>query len=359
MNLNDLGWIPFFEAYFAPHREQGFIPARVAIQYRDKYVMYGEGGEYQGQVTGKFEYNAKGPEDFPAVGDWVAISPPVGGGTAVIQAVLERRTKFSRKVAGVKTNEQVVAANADVVFLVSGLDDEINLRRIERYLTVAYDSGARPVVVLNKLDLCSDIAPILAEVEAIAPGVDVLAVSARTQEGIDRIAACLDKGITGALLGSSGVGKTSIANDLIGEERYMTQDVRENDSHGRHTTTHRELVILPTGGLLIDTPGMREIQMWGDAQSLQASFEDIAALAAGCKFRGCRHDAEPGCNVKSALEDGRLAPDRYDSYKKLEREIAYLARRQDQNLQRQENEKWKKLTAEHKRSFKYRNRDKL
>ncbi|MEK6649799.1 MAG: ribosome small subunit-dependent GTPase A [Bacteroidota bacterium] len=354
MTLPDLGWTPYFEAFFAPYGKEGYIPARVAIQYRDKYVLYGEGGELQGQVTGRFEFQAKGLDDFPAVGDWVAIQPPVGGGTAVIHAVIERRTKFARKIAGVKTVPQVVAANADVVFLVSGLDDEINIRRIERYLTVAYESGAKPVIVLNKTDLCPDLGPIVAEVTAIAPGVDILPMSARTKVGVEEVAAHLSRGVTGALLGSSGVGKTTIANDLVGEERYRTQEVRETDSRGRHTTSHRELVILPNGGLLIDTPGMREIQLWGVAQSLQASFEDIAMLALDCKFRDCRHDAEPGCNVKAAIEDGRLAPDRYDAYKKLEKEIAYLARRKDQNLQRQETAKWKKITSEIKKTYKNR-----
>lgn len=356
MKLADLGWTNYFEAFFAPFREEGLIPARVAIQYRDKYVLYGEGGELQGQVTGRFEFRAKDVAEFPAVGDWVAIHPPVGGGTAVIHAVVERRTKFARKTAGVKTAPQVVAANADIVFLVSGLDDEINLRRIERYLTVAYESGATPVIVLNKTDLCPDLESILEEVAAIAPGVDILPMCARTKTGVDAVAAHLKRGITGALLGSSGVGKTTIANDLVGEERYRTQEVRENDSHGRHTTSHRELVILPNGGLLIDTPGMREIQLWGDAQSLQASFEDIATLALDCKFRDCRHDAEPGCNVKAAIDDGRLAPDRYDAFKKLEKEIAYLARRKNQFLQRQEETKWKKLISAHKKSYRYRDK---
>lgn len=356
MNLADLGWNDYFEAFFAPHREKGLVPARVAIQYRDKYVLYADGGELQGQVTGRFEFRAKDQDEFPAVGDWVAIQPPVGGGTVVIEAVVERRTKFARKTAGVRTVPQVVAANADVVFLVSGLDDEINLRRIERYLTVAYESGAKPVIILNKTDLCPDLEPILEEVAAIAPGVDILPMCARENAGVDAIAAQLTRGITGALLGSSGVGKTTIANDLLGENRYRTQEVRENDSHGRHTTTHRELVILPNGGLLIDTPGMREIQLWGDAQSLQASFEDIATLALDCKFRDCQHEAEPGCNVKAAMEDGRLDPARYEAYKKLEKEIAYLARRKDQSLQRAETAKWKKIHSDIKKIYKHRDK---
>jgi ribosome biogenesis GTPase len=328
------------------------MPARVAIHYRDKYILYGEGLEFQGQVSGKFEYNAKGLHDFPAVGDWVAVQPPQGGGMAIIQTILDRRSQFARKTAGSKTSLQVVAANADIVYLVSGLDDEINLRRIERYLTVAYESNARPIIVLNKIDLYPEYPVIVREVEGIAPGVDIVPISAKTEEGIERISSYLTMGITGALLGSSGVGKTTIVNDLLGESRYRTQEVRENDSHGRHTTTHRELVLLPKGGLLIDTPGMREIQLWGDAESLNASFSDIVELGLNCKFRDCRHEAEPGCAVNTALSEGVLDAARFESYKKLQKEIAYLARRKDDSLQREETKKWKKISREIKRIYK-------
>lgn len=356
VTLPELGWHPYFEAFFSTYGEQGYIPARVAIHYRDKYMLYGEGQEFQAQVSGKYEYNAKGLNDFPAVGDWVAVQPPVGGGMGIIHAVLDRRSQFARKTAGSKTTQQVVAANADIVFLVSGLDDEINLRRIERYLTVAYESSAKPVIVLNKTDLYPDYKEIVTEVEAIAPGVDIIPVCAMTGNGIQQVSSYLTTGVTGALLGSSGVGKTTIVNDLLGESRYRTQEVRENDSHGRHTTTHRELVLLPRGGLIIDTPGMREIQLWGDAESLNASFSDIAELGANCKFRDCRHEAEPGCAVMSALEEGTLDQGRYDSYKKLQKELAYLARRKDDSLQREETKKWKKISRDIKKIYKSRNK---
>jgi ribosome biogenesis GTPase len=356
MTLQELGWHPYFEAFFEPYKTQGFIPARVAIHYRDKYMLYGEGEEFQGQVSGKFEYNAKGLQEYPAVGDWVAVKPPVGGGMAIIHAILDRRSMFARKSAGTRTTQQIVAANADVVFLVSGLDDEINLRRMERYLTVAYESNAKPVILLNKIDLFPDYPEIVQEVEAIAPGVDIVPICAKTGEGIEKVSTYLTTGVTGALLGSSGVGKTTIVNDLLGESRYRTQEVREADSHGRHTTTHRELVLLPKGGLLIDTPGMREIQLWGDAESLNASFSDIAELGVDCKFRDCRHDAEPGCAVNAALEEGTLDAGRYESYQKLQKELAYLARRQDDSLKREETKKWKKIASDFKKVYKKRDK---
>ncbi len=356
MTLPELGWHPYFEAFFASYHDQGFIPARVAIHYRDKYMLYGAGQEFQAQVSGKFEYNAKGLHEYPAVGDWVAVQPPVGGGMGIIHGVLERRSQFARKTAGSRTSQQIVAANADIVFLVSGLDDEINLRRIERYLTVAYESSARPVIVLNKIDLYPEYTDIADEIAAIAPGVDIVPVCATSGEGIQSVSGYLTTGVTGALLGSSGVGKTTIVNDLLGESRYRTQEVRENDSHGRHTTTHRELVLLPRGGLIIDTPGMREIQLWGDAESLNASFSDIAELASGCRFRDCRHEAEPGCAVTAAIEDGTLDAGRYESYKKLQKEIAYLARRQNESLQREETKKWKKISTEIRRVYKKRDK---
>jgi len=230
---------------------------------------------------------------------------------------------------GGKTDEQVLAANVDTVFLVSGLDANFNIRRIERYVTVAYNSSATPVIILNKADLCEDIDDRLAEVESIAVGVDILALSAATGSGLDSLKKYLSVGKTVAFLGSSGVGKSTIINGLLDEERFKTNAVREDDGRGRHTTTHRELVVLPEGGVVIDTPGMREIQLWSDDDGLSRAFDDIESLARHCRFHDCAHTTEPGCAIAAALESGELDASRFNNYLKLQKEIAHLARRQD------------------------------
>ncbi len=342
MRLKQLGWSDFFEAYFAPFREEGREVGRVAIPHRGRYVLYTAHGELGGEVSGKFRFAMKDAGGYPAVGDWVVIDARPKEGAATIHHVLQRRTKFSRKVAGQKTEEQVIAANVDVVFLVSGLDHDFNVRRIERYLTVAWESGASPVIVLNKTDLCDDVPIRVAEVEAIAKGVPVVPMSAVKDEGVRVLLEFLPEGKTGAFLGSSGVGKSTIVNHLIGREVQKTQDVRETDSRGRHTTSRRELLLLSSGGMLIDTPGMRELQLWS-GEGLHYSFEDIEELAAQCRFRDCRHEQEPDCAVQKALDECSLDPERFESYLKLQRELNYLERRQNQRAALIEKERWKKI----------------
>ena len=263
-----------------------------------------------------------------------------GDGDAVIEATLPRRSKFSRKAAGDLTEEQIIAANIDVVFLVSGLDHDFNPRRIERYLVTAWDGGARPVILLNKADLVADDqARFVGEVEAIAAGTPVHLVSTRTRQGLELFDQYLSAGVTGAFLGSSGVGKSTLINALLGEDRQRTKEVREKDQRGRHTTTHRELLMLPSGGLLIDTPGMREMQLWEG--NVEETFGDIETLAEGCQFRDCRHDREPNCAVRAAVEAGTLPAGRLESFQKLQQELAYQAIRQDQQAQIAQKRKWK------------------
>jgi ribosome biogenesis GTPase len=349
MRLDDLGWNHAFEREFETHRADGLAPARVTQEQRGQYTVRQEAGEIAAVLSGRLRNAAVLREDLPAVGDWVAVRPGGEGGLAVIDAVLPRKSAFTRRAAGRVEEAQVVAANVDFVLLVSGLDGDFNLRRIERYVTLAWESGATPVVVLNKADLCEDVATRVAEVEAAAAGIDVIAVSAHTGAGLDMLRALMKPGRTLALLGSSGVGKSTLVNALLGDARLKTAAVREDDSRGRHTTTHRELIVAPEGGMVIDTPGMRELQLLADEDSLERAFDDVAQLAASCKFRDCTHEAEPGCAVRAAVESGHLDRDRWDSFLKLRRELNYLARKQDYHLQAQERAKWKRIAKDIRR----------
>ena len=343
MNLATLGWNPLLDQHFEGFRSQGLSPARVAREYGQCYLVLCEQGELSAQVSGKLRHSAVERSDLPAVGDWVAIRPRFDEGKATIHAVLPRKSKFSRKTAGDITEEQVVATNVDTVFLVSGLDGDFNVRRIERYLTLAWEGGANPVIVLNKMDLCADVDAHVAEVELIAFGVPIHPVSAKEKRGLDALRHYLQPGETAALLGSSGVGKSTLINSLLGVERQRVGSVREFDGKGRHVTSHRELVLLPGGGVLIDNPGMREIQLWGDEEGLAEGFADIEKLAAQCRFRDCRHDGEPGCAIGEVLESGTLDAGRWRSYLKLQRELKYLESRQDQKACLLEKERWKRL----------------
>ena len=330
MLLEDLGWTPRFAEAFAPYAAQGYVPARVSLEHTHIYRVRTADDELLARVSGRLRHDASGRADFPAVGDWVVLELPETDGDARIRAVLPRATRFSRRAAGNPTEEQVVAANIDIIFLVSGLDQDFNPRRIERYLVTARDSGAAPVIVLNKADLVEDPDAIVADVQALAPGVPVHAVSAKAPGSLAALRALITSGRTAALLGSSGVGKSSIANALIGDERLPTREVRESDSRGRHTTTGRQMVLMPDGGILIDTPGMRELQLWDAAESVAGAFADIDALAGGCRFRDCRHVSEPGCAVAAAVADGSLPAVRLESFRKLQDEQEHQATQQDE-----------------------------
>jgi ribosome biogenesis GTPase / thiamine phosphate phosphatase len=328
--LASFGWDEKLAAAFEPFATDGLVPARVAIQHRGAYDVLTAEGEERAQISGRMRHAATSPAELPVVGDWVALERPAEG-PATIQAVLERRTKFSRRAAqdptgDVVAREQVVAANVDVVFVVASLADDLDPRLLERYLTLAWESGAHPVILLTKADLEPDADSIAAELSAIGRQVPIHVVSARTALGLDAVRSHLGVGLTGALVGPSGVGKSTLVNALVGEELLATGGLRA-DGSGRHTTTRRQLVLLEDGGLLVDNPGMREVHLWLADEGLDDAFPDVAELETRCRFRDCRHESEPGCAVQEALGDGRLPAERWRSYRDLQQELAELEER--------------------------------
>jgi ribosome biogenesis GTPase / thiamine phosphate phosphatase len=345
LNIASLGWGDAHADAFQPHADAGLRPGRVAIQHRGAYVLLTEGGEVWAGVRGRLRHAADSTGDLPAVGDWVAYDHPEGADRAAVHAILPRRSAFRRKQAGFETAEQVVAANVDVLFLVTSLNQDLNVRRIERYMTLAWESGADPVVVLTKADLCADVGTAVALVETVTFGVPVVVTSALTGEGFDELRVHLEGGRTGAAVGSSGVGKSTLINHLCGEERLATRGIRD-DGRGRHTTTHRELIVLPGTGCVIDTPGMRELQLWDSAEGLERAFEDVESLILECRFSDCAHETEPGCAVRSALADGRLESERFESYRKLQRELHWLEIRHDARARSEERKRWRALNKE-------------
>jgi ribosome biogenesis GTPase len=336
LNLKELGWDDFFAEAFRPYESDNLIPARVAARHHGPCELLTELGRLGGVPAGRLD-----DDELPAVGDWVAARPLDGERKAVIEAVLPRRSAFKRKEAWQRTVAQVVAANVDTVFLVTAFGGDLNARRVERYLTSAWDSGSSPVIVANKADLAEDRLLELAEVEAVALGVPVLVVSATTGEGLDELEPHLKPGRTIALLGSSGVGKSTLVNRLAGRDLLATQEIRA-DGRGRHTTSHRELVPLPSGAMLLDTPGMRELQLWADEDVLDSTFAEIAELAAECRFSDCSHEHEPGCAVKDAIADGSLPAERFASYRKLQRELRALEIRKDARLKSEARKEWRR-----------------
>jgi ribosome biogenesis GTPase len=335
--LEALGWDAHWAALFEQLEEDNSIPARIAAQHRGSYVVWTEVGELHAQPAGRMFYAHETGAPLPAVGDWVAVAQPEGE-RATITSILGRRSAFVRKRAGNNSHEQVLAANVDVAFLLAGLDDDFSLRRLERYIATAWESGAEPVIVLTKLDLCSDVPAAVFAVESVAIAVPVYPVSNVTGEGLGALEAHLQPGRSVVLLGSSGVGKSTLLNSLAGTELMRTAALAD-DGTGRHTTTHRELVRLPSGALVIDTPGLRELQFWeGD---LSAAFEDIEALAADCKFRDCAHITEPECAVLAAVDGGQLELGRLHSWRKFQRELESIAARTDTRLRIARKKRWK------------------
>jgi ribosome biogenesis GTPase len=346
--LESLGWSSFFESQLHPETEPDWIPARVAEEQRGQYTLLAAGKEWHGELAGRLRHQANtAGAILPCVGDWVLATlpgPRPEDGVARVERVLDRRSKFSRKEAGTRSEEQIIAANIDTVFLVQSLNGDLNPRRLERYLTLLWESGAEPVVVLSKADLCPDREEVVTEIEAVAQGATVHAVSAVEANGLAPLARYLGPGRTAALVGSSGVGKSTILNTLLGEERMAVRGIRADD-RGRHTTTSRHLVPLPQGGMLIDTPGMRTVILWEGEEGLERAFGDVEALAAGCRFSDCMHETEPGCAVQAALSDGTLDPARLRSYLKLGREAKRMAMKTDIRLREAERRKWKRIHA--------------
>jgi len=342
MTLQELGWDEARAREFEPWaRKSAHQPARVLIGFNYLYRVGIEGGEFDAVLAGRLKHHAERQGELPAVGDWVAVRKRPEEDRGAIVAVLPRRSRFSRRMAGNVTDEQVVAANVDVIFIVMALDDDFSVRRLERYLLMARESGATPVVLLSKPDLSADLPADVADVVAAAGDVPVHVLSPKLNQGLEQVAPYVAGGRTAALLGSSGVGKSTIINRLVGADVRKTREVRASDSKGRHTTTHRELVVLPEGGLMIDTPGMRELQLWDASESVRGTFEDVEALAGECHFTDCRHRGEPRCAVKTAVDEGRIPPDRLASYLQLQDELAYLARQQDERAQIEEKRKGK------------------
>ena len=345
MNSIHMGWSPFFEDQLASADRSRFTMGRILEERKNCYVLLTEDGrEVLASLAGKLQYEASVRGDLPAVGDWVCASVRAEG-RATIHRLLRRRTKIARKGAGSVTDEQVLAANIDTVFLVNSLSQDLNPRRIERYLALALESGARPVLILTKADLCEEPAEAVAEIERVAPFVPVHVVSALEGSGLGALVAYLGPGQTSVLLGSSGVGKSTLVNRILGEERQEVREIRSNDGRGRHTTTSRQLVFLPEGGMLIDTPGMRELQLWDADKGLGEIFKDLEEAANRCRFTDCEHHAgTPGCGIQAAIESGALPPDRVASWKKLGRELAFLDRKQDKRAQSEQEKKLRPVT---------------
>lgn len=343
MSILRWGWNDYFEAVWKDAERGTAVPARIVSQSRGVWHVAGDFGECPAKAAGKLRLAAEEGADWPAVGDWVAAELRGQGSAAQICEVLPRRSKFVRKTAGKKIAEQVIAANVDIALLVSALDGDFNPRRVERYLAQCWESGAKPVIVLNKADACDAPQEKIGKMESVAMGVSVCAVSAKTGLGFNELEKYLSGGQTIVLLGSSGVGKSTIVNRLLGRAIQQVQEVRESDSRGRHTTTGREIFALPGGALLMDTPGLRELHLWGADEGLSHTFSDIETLAERCRFGNCRHDDEPGCAVQSAIDAGELALSRMKNWRKLQRELAFLKRKADPQASYSEKQRIKQL----------------
>ncbi|HYP28421.1 MAG TPA: ribosome small subunit-dependent GTPase A [Blastocatellia bacterium] len=342
-NLDVYGWSDFFKDAFDLFEKRGLEPARVALQHNHIYRLYSERGELDATTTGKMRHEAVTQSELPAVGDWVAMRFRAEEGKATIHHVLPRKSRFIRKAAGQRSEEQIVGANIDTIFLVTALNNDYNVRRIERYLAAAWESGAEPVIILSKADLCADVGEKVEEVQAVAYGVPIHVISSKANQGLEPLDSYFSAGRTVALLGSSGVGKSTLINRLVGSDVQKVKEVREHDDRGRHATTNRELILLPQGGLVLDTPGMRELHLWDAESGVQGVFEDIESLAESCRFRDCSHENEPGCAVREALSEGSLDEARLENYRKLQQEMEFLELKREFNASVVEKKRFKKM----------------
>jgi ribosome biogenesis GTPase len=352
--LHELGWSPFFD-HQPDVRARGELRlARIVEQQRGLYAV---DGEFEGlaEVSGRLRHEAVAAAELPVVGDWVLVASARGSDRALIQARLQRRSTISRKAAGRTVDEQVIAANVDTLVVVTAFAGDLNPKRLERYLTAVWDAGAVPVVALNKSDLAEDAEGTAADLRRRVPFVEVIAVSALSDEGLAPLRPYLRPAATVALVGSSGVGKSTIVNRLTGRDLQKVREIRESDGRGRHTTTARQLIVLPGGALLIDTPGMRELQPWADAEALDGAFDDIATAAGGCRFDDCSHTTEPDCAVLARVADGTIPPDRLESYRRLQRELAFEERKRDPAASANVKRRWKQIHKAQKEMYKLRN----
>ena len=356
--LTKLGWNSYFAAMWQAHeKEDGWVAARVVSQQRGLWRIAGDFDECWAAPSGKMHAANEACGDWPAVGDWIAAEVSEGEQHATIHGVLPRRSQFVRKTAGKRIEQQVIAANVDTAFLVAALDGDFNLRRLERYLAQCWESGAWPTILLNKADECNDAAARTVEVERIAGGVPVLPLSALSGQGVEALDAFLAPGHTVVLLGSSGVGKSTLVNRLLGQDIQAVQPIREKDSRGRHTTTTRELLSLPNGAMVIDTPGLRELQLWDAADGVAETFADIEQLASECRFRDCQHANEPGCAVQAALAAGTLDQARLENRRKLEREQEFLRRKMDPEAGKEQQDRIKVMMRGVRQKYRQRDKD--
>lgn len=347
MNLKKLGYNSFFEAYFNEYASEGQIPGRIAIQNLSNFTVYTELGELLGEVSGKFRFETEnGKADvngYPAVGDWVLLRPFPNESKAIIDKILPRKNKFSRKEAGEKTIEQIVAANIDIVFIVNALNHDFNLRRLERYLTTVMDNEIQPVIILSKADLAHDLNAKIEQVREVVGVIPIQAISVKEGFGLEELEQYFVNNNTVAVLGSSGVGKSTLINTLAGEEKFFVQEVSDFSNKGKHTTTHREMIILANGGLIIDTPGMRELQLWDGGEGVAETFDDLEELSLQCKFTDCLHADEPGCAIRAAINKGEIDETRLKSYLKLMREVKYIESKQNVKTAIENKKHWKQV----------------